>query len=737
MTTFPRFNAKLGAVALLLWGTAVQAGSGYEPTHQLFRLDAPSVTYAFMVTNEGALRSLYWGDALASSDPLLAPQHQEAPSSHDPNWALDGQEYPGWGGGLLGEAALKVRFADGNRDLVLRVRGHELSNHQITVHMADVNRPVGVDVHYQIDVSSGVVSRWAHITNHSQEPIVLDQVMSASATIPVGAGTRLHYLTGRWGAEFTLQERPIDEAPTMLESRRGLSGHSVNPWFAIGNSDTTESTGSVWSGALAWSGSWRITIERNVFGEARVTGGINPFDFSYVLAPGASLDTPVFYLLHSANGWGGASRAWHQFERSHILPQAPNPRVRPVLYNSWEATEFGFDENSQMAIADKAARLGVERFVMDDGWFGQRDSDRAGLGDWSANPRKFPHGLKPLIDHVHALGMDFGIWVEPEMVNPDSELYRQHPDWVMHFPGRPKTEMRNQLVLNLARPDVREYVFQFLDDLVSKNDIAFLKWDHNRYWSEPGWPERAPQEQQALYVEYVRQLYGILDELRRRHPKLEIETCAGGGGRVDLGILSRTDEAWTSDNTDPFDRLLIQDGFTQAYEPGLMMAWVTDSPNWVNGRSTSLAYRFLSAMQGSLGIGANLDKWSDADFALAKNMIGAYKQVRTTIQTGNLYRLESPRNHALRSATLSVSPDLNQAVLFAFTHSSIRRDPQSPIHLQGLDPQRHYRVRSLNNETLPNSVPSVASGQYWMHAGVNLPLTGDFVAAGLVFESTP
>ena len=282
------------------------------------------------------------------------------------------------------------------------------------------------------------------------------------------------------------------------------------------------------------------------------------------------------------------------------------------------------NEAGQAELAKKAASLGVERFVMDDGWFGARDTDKAGLGDWVVSKKKFPNGLTPLIDRVKGLGMDFGLWVEPEMVNPDSDLYRAHPDWALHFPGRPRSEARNQLILNMARDDVKEHVFKVLDDLLSQNDIAFLKWDMNRNASEAGWPEVAPAEQKKLWLQYTRNVYEIIDCLRARHPKLEIESCSGGGGRIDLGILKRVEQVWTSDNTDALDRLRIQEGFTYAYSPQAMMAWVTDVPNF-NGRSTPLRFRFLVAMQGALGIGNNLNKWSQEDVDLAKTMIAGTK----------------------------------------------------------------------------------------------------------------
>ena len=471
----------------------------------------------------------------------------------------------------------------------------------------------------------------------------------------------------------------------VMESRRGSTGHQANPWFALEGEGASEDHGDVWFGALAWSGSWRITVEQDQLDAIRVTGGFNPFDFGYVLHPGESLETPVFYGGYSAHGLGGASRLLHHFELRHILPlqasggpdtAAPpatpptTPKVRPVVYNSWEATTFNVTAAGQMALAEKAAALGIDRFVMDDGWFGQRKSDNAGLGDWYPNKQKFPDGLKPLIDKVHSLGMDFGLWVEPEMVNPDSDLYRAHPDWVLNFPDRPRLEQRQQLVLNLARPDVKAYILGFLDKLLNENDIAFLKWDYNRNWSEPGWDQLPPTEQKRVYVEYPRNLYWILAELRRRHPKIEIEDCSGGGGRVDLGILKYADEVWISDNTDPFDRLAMQDGFSYAYTPQVMMAWVTASPHWLNKRTTSLEYRLLSSMQGSLGIGDDIGKWTPEETATAKRLIAAYKQVQPTIVQGDLYRLISPRNGSEFSATQTVSADKSQSVVFTFIHST-------------------------------------------------------------------
>jgi alpha-galactosidase len=715
-----------------------QPGSAVRFSRQnhVFRIDAGEMTYAFGVNEKSELQSIYWGGRLGDDDAIPSPKAAHEVTSFDSPATTTLQEFSGWGGGIYVEPALKVSFPDGNRDLVLHYASETTTKEGFIVVLKDISRELFVELHYTVDEATGILGRSAVITNRTKQPLTIEQAAAASWNLPSGADYSLRYLSGRWAAEDSLNQQQILPGKTVLESRRGSTGHQNNPWFAIerGNS-MDEGTGEVWFGALAWSGSWSISIEQDQLRQVRVTGGYNPFDFSYHLAPGEQLSTPVFYGGYSSQGIGGASRALHRFELTRILPQTPKVRPRPIIYNSWEATGFNVNEAGQGALAEKAASLGIERFVMDDGWFGQRKDDHAGLGDWYVNPQKFPNGLKPLIDKVHSLGMDFGLWVEPEMVNPDSELYRKHPDWALNFPGRPLSESRNQLVLNLARKDVRDYVFQFLDNLLSTNDIAFLKWDYNRNWSEPGWDAVATDKQKEVYVKYVENLYSILRELRAKHPKVEIESCSGGGGRVDLGILSITDEVWPSDNTDPFDRLTIQDGFTYAYTPGVMMAWVTDSPNWVNNRTTSVEYRFLSSMQGSLGVGANLDKWTPDDFSVAKDMIAAYKQVRETVQHGSLYRLISPQHNSEYSATESVSLDKQQAVLFTFLHSSQKRYPFPRVYLRGLDPARQYHLRFIHSAQALDA-PEVASGSYWMNHGINVLLKGDFQAAGVVLEAT-
>ncbi|HVZ18927.1 MAG TPA: alpha-galactosidase [Terriglobales bacterium] len=728
--------ATFAAVTLL--GAAVLPAQSiqYSASTKVWLLNTGKSSYAMGVAADGALRNLYWGAPLWRMVDMPAPAPRQDLSSFDPRQMMENEEYPGWGGTRYYEPAVKISRADGDRDLVLHYVSHRIEGNQLDIEMKDIRDAVSVTLHYRVYPGQGILERSATIRNGTKQTLTLDSAQAATWYLPPGDGYQLTYLSGRWAAEGQINREPIHEGEKVIESRKGHTSHNFNPWFAIDHGDASEENGRVWFGALAWSGSWRIHVDQDAVGAVRVTAGYNPFDFGYRLKPGETLSSPVFHAGYADNGFGGASRLFHRYQRERILPGAPNTRLRPVLYNSWEATEFKVDEPGQLALAEKAASIGVERFVVDDGWFGARNGSKAGLGDWTVNSKKFPNGLGPLIKRVNELGMEFGLWVEPEMVNPDSDLYRAHPDWVINFQGRPRTEARSQLVLNLARREVYDHLLKVLDDLLRENNIAFLKWDHNRNWSEPGWPEAGADYEQKLYVEYVNNLYKLFAELRKRHPKLEIESCASGGGRVDLGILQYTEQVWTSDNTDPYDRLFMQNGFSHAYAPAVMMAWVTDSPNWVNKRSTSLEYRFLSSMQGGLGVGANLNHWSDADFATAKRLVGEYKSIRQTVQRGNLFRLIQPQENNPRCATLSVSDDGRQAVLFTFMHSSTLKTPQALIQLRGLHPDLTYKLRTIQGKAMTGT-PEQASGAYWMGMGIKPDLVGDFQAAAFAFEAAP
>ncbi|MGA8030562.1 MAG: alpha-galactosidase [Bryobacteraceae bacterium] len=734
--TLDHFDKTLGLrvkgllTALMVIGSASAQTIRFAESSKVWLLTTSHSSYAMGVSADGELQHLYWGGPLWRAEDIGAAREGHEISSFDPHQMVENEEFPGWGGPRYYEPALKITRADGNRDLVLRYVSHQIQGNDLDILMKDIRDDIEATLHYRVYPDCGIVRRSVTVRNRTKQAITVESAQSATWYMPPGDGYRLSYLSGRWAAETQLNREPIHEGMKVLESRLGHTGHNLNPWFAIDGGGANEEHGRVWFGALAWSGNWRITVEQTPYKQVRVTGGFNTFDFSYPLKPGESLETPGFYGGYAENGFGEASRLLHNLEREYIEPFGGKARVRPVLYNSWEATEFNVNEAGQKELGEKAAKLGVELFVMDDGWFGKRNNDHAGLGDWFVNPEKFPNGLKPLIQYVNRLGMDFGLWVEPEMVNPDSDLYRAHPDWVMNFPGRPRSELRNQLVLNFARDDVRDYIFNVLDKLASEYNIRYFKWDMNRTFSEPGWPEQAPADQRELWVKYVWNLYDIMARLRAKHPKLEIESCSGGGGRVDLGVLRYVDEFWTSDNTEAFDRLRIQEGFSEGYAAKFMSAWVTDVPN-MNGRSTPLQYRFLVAMQGALGIGANLNKWTEEDSKLATQMVALDKRIRETVQMGDLYRLLSPRTNDT-TANEYVSKDGNEAVLFAFRHSQEYSTPPPTIYLEGLDGRAVYRLESVDGKLAEKETE--VSGAYLMQNGLNLVLRGDFDSTAVLLH---
>jgi alpha-galactosidase len=545
-----------------------------------------------------------------------------------------------------------------------------------------------VELHYRVHPDSDVIERWT-VAQHTgtADPIAVFAVDAASWNVPAHAVHRLGHVAGETKVEFQLQRGTLGPGEFTLTSRRGITRHEVNPWLMVDRGDATEEHGEVWSVGLAWSGSWRISARRTLAGHLTISGGAGQGGPAWHLQPGETWRTPAFAGLYSRGGFGATSRQWHAYVRRHVLPAGDE--IRPVFYNSWEGCGFDVDEAGQREMARLAADLGVELYVVDDGWFSTRVDDRSGLGDWWPNPHRFPGGLGPLIAAVHELGMRFGLWVEPEMVNPDSELYRRHPDWVLHMPHRRRTEIRHQLVLNFARPDVAAWAHTWLDRLLTDNAIDYLKWDSNRAFTEAGWPG-AP-DQRRLFADHTRAVYAIVDRLRADHPRLRIESCASGGGRVDLGMLAGVDQAWPSDNTDPLDRMAIQEGYGQLYPASTMGTGAGDSPSRVTGRVASLRFRFHVAMAGVLGVSGDLRAWPAAQRREAAGLIAAYRRIRHLVQHGDLYRL---RPAALDRMTVVqyAAPDAAETVVLAWRALTPAREIDVPVvRLRGLDPSARYR----------------------------------------------
>ncbi|MFC9245782.1 alpha-galactosidase [Streptomyces sp. NPDC057136] len=681
-------------------------------------------SYALHLTDRDELLHLHWGPriSLAAAEALAAlPPAPERPFES----SLDGrEEYPVEGGPRFVRPALSVR-GGGVRGTQWVFADAVVEGDELRLRFTDAVHALCLTLHYRMRDDSDVIERWATVahTGRGRPSLELLRADAAAWTLPARDGWRLSRLHGRWAAESRLVRAELTYGEHILSSRRGHTGHQHLPWVALdADGAATEQHGEVYGCALGWSGSWRIAVQQLPDGLVQITGGAGHDESGLLrLAPGESYTTPLFAGLWSAGGFGGASRAWHAWQLARVIPDAE--ALRPVLYNSWEATGFDVSEPQQRALAERAAGLGVELFVVDDAWFGRRTSDRAGLGDWTPNPARFPGGLKPLAEEVHRLGMRFGIWVEPEMVNADSDLYRAHPEWVQHHPGRTRTEFRNQLVLNLARPDVRAYLWEQLDTLLSGAPVDYVKWDFNRCFTDAGWPgEEYPQK---LWVEHVEALYGLLDQLRAAHPGVAFESCSGGGGRIDLGILSRTDQVWTSDNTDPLDRLAIQEGFGQIHPARVMAAWVTDSPNTqLNGRVSSLGFRFVSAMAGVLGVGGDLTEWSEEELAEARGWVALYKEIRPVVQRGALYRLRPPRG-GLSAVQYVYGQDV---VVLMYLEAQRYGERPPALRLRGLDPSARYMCLDTG---------AVYEGSVLLHQGVDTGLRGDLDARVLRLRRTP
>ncbi|MBN1534829.1 MAG: alpha-galactosidase [Spirochaetes bacterium] len=686
----------------------------YLEEKRLFAISGDAVSYLFGFDERGLLKHLHWGRRVDSPGDFGAGFTGEG-TANDPAVDILTEEYAPWGGMRFKEPCLKVSFADGTRDLVPVYREHRIRGDLLSVTFTDAHYPLELILFYRMMDGFDILERYAEIVNRGKEPFTIHRAASAEFHFP-GTGWHQTNVYGQWAAEQRRFREPLGYGRKVLESRKGSTGHNHGPWFIL-DRNAGEEEGTVYFGALVYSGNFKTVFEVSPYGNTRVITGINDFDFAWVLRPGESFRTPAVLCGCTGGGFGAMSRGMHRIALKRLMPEEHRGEIRPVLYNSWEATYFDVTCQGQLALAETAAAMGVELFVVDDGWFGERHSDHAGLGDWYVNRTKFPSGLAPLVDGVKKLGMQFGIWVEPEMVNPDSDLYREHPEWIYRFEHREPTTGRNQLVLNLCEPAVAHYIVGVLSSLLSEHDIAFVKWDMNRAVSEPGALNLPPEDRQSVWYRHVLAFYGIVDELRRKFPRVVFEACASGGGRVDHGCLMRFDQFWTSDNTDALDRLEIQEGYSLMFPAKAMRAWVTDCPNFLNKRTIPLRYRFHSAMMGSLGIGGDLKKWSPQEREESAKMVAMYKEIRHVVQEGELYRL-STIGSGLAALQYVLS---GESVVFALTRGERYGRELIPLRLRGLDRGKTYTVDI-------DGFAYDKSGGYLMESGITLHLPGDYAS---------
>ena len=671
----------------------------------IFVLENESFQYVMGVGADGTVRHLHWGDKV-SPDDFEVRVFDDINSNHSYRDTIC-EEYSSFGGKLFRDCAFKCEFSDGVRDAVLVFEDYVISEDTLKLILRDIRYGLEAELIYKVYDGCGVMGRKTVIRNVGEDRIECEKIMSAELSFPEKCEYEVINTNGTWWGEYQIVRERLSGGSLSFESRKGTSAHCNAPFFIA--EPSLRDGGKTLFAALAYSGSFKVSVSRDSFNVTRALLGVNDFDFGVTLKKGEKFSAPWVYF-GSAQCADEVSRIMNRFALKHVFPEQFREKPLPVLYNSWEATGFNVTAESQKELADKAAKTGVEVFVMDDGWFGERKDDFAGLGDWYVNREKFPKGLSELIDHVNALGMDFGLWVEPEMVNPDSDLYREHPDWVYHFKTRTPSRMRNQLVLNLTKPQVKEFVFGFIDKLLSENNIKYIKWDMNRPISEPGADNL--ENSRELWFRHTQAVYDIVDSLKAKYPETQFEACASGGGRCDYGAFGHFDEIWTSDNTKPVDRIDIQNGYSLINPTKAMRAWVTDSSD------APWSFKFNIAMQGSLGLGMNLFECSEDDLDVMKEYVSLYKKYREVIQFGDRYCLMNLEDHGLNAVEF-VTEKENRAIVFAAAVNTKHLHRSFKIRLRGLDEKSRYRVEIGGEST-------EKSGSYLMHAGLERDFGGDF-----------
>lgn len=679
----------------------------------IFLLNTRSTSYGFGIDDQGLVRHLYWGGRIASAEDLEMPVLEEV-STNDPVFEITREEFPVYGNLRYKEHCLKTTFSDGTRETVYKYCGYQIEEtgeyQELVIQLKDRYYDFAIDLHYKVYEAYDLLERTVTIKNNTDQVVQIEKLHSGQFHIPY-EGLNFSNVHGHWGAEQQRFVQKVNYGKIVIENRRGISTHNHNPYFIL-DRDATETAGDVYFGALRMSGNFSGVIEQTPYGETLVQLGLNSHDFMLELQPGEVFTAPAVLCGYSGTGFGTMSHHLHHFALKHILREG----YRPVLYNSWEATEFQVNSQEQILLADKAKEIGAELFVLDDGWFGERDGIDNGLGDWYVNEKKFPHGLDELISHVKSLDMMFGIWVEPEMVNPKSKLYQDHPDWIYHFETRTSDTSRGQYVLDMTRKEVQRFVFEMLDNLLTRHEIDYIKWDANRPISQTGLKK-------DIWYRHIRAIYDIVAELKKKHPHVLFEACASGGGRIDYGILGIFDDFWTSDNTDAYDRLFIQEAYSYIYPVKAMRAWVTDCPNFLSGRVIPMKFRYHSAMMGTLGIGCNILRFTQEDADLSREMIHFYKEIRPIVQEGDFYRLENPSDNRY---FLFEYLKGEEGLIFAFLPQSKVGHRGTTIRLRGLEENAFYSMKTESGDL-------VKSGSYLMNRGLDLRLNGDYASTIIRF----
>ena len=743
------------------YGIEVSAGDALSQDTITFHLACGNGSYVIEVMDGRWLNHRYWGGLLPPGDDVLPGSGSFAggrTAEYLTTWPVEGRtgqaaspdlllrEYPSWGTGEMREPAWNARRSDGSLAGDLLYHSHQILSgpeaaamrpqglpwvhptgddggfHTLQIDCRDPAGGVQISLFYSVVEGVPVLLRWCRLVNSGSEPLEVRALASASVDLPAAVDYPRDVLTlnGAWARERHAARGPLVPRLHALESRGGASGHQHAPFIAVLDHETTENHGQARALSLIYSGNHRHSVEVDQYGVARMQAGIGPAGFSWNLEPGASLDTPAAVLTWSADGLNGVSANLHTFVRQALLPPRWRHRDRPIVVNSWEAHYFDVNQENVVALAREGAAIGAELLVMDDGWFSGRNDDRSSLGDWVPDTGKFPRGLAPVAREVEQLGLQFGLWVEPEMVSPDSDLYRSHPEWAIAAPGRRATEARNQLVLDLGNPAVQEHLFTVLTKLLEDAPIRYFKWDMNRNITEPATGETMHR--------YILGLYALLDRLTRAFPDLLIEGCAGGGGRFDYGMLAWTPQFWTSDQTDGIARLPIQHGSSILFPPETMGAHVSAVPNHILGRTTAAATRAVVALCFNFGYELDLAKESDADRAVYRRFSGLYRELRSMLRTGRFLRLRSTEGVY---SWMVLAEGGGQAVVCRVQTQGQPNAAPATVRLTGLDRQRRYAVTQVNPQAggADDHVAMVCAGAALMDLGIPVAATrGDYSA---------
>lgn len=716
----------------------------FNKENRLFHIKSKKTSYVMRVLETGHLINLYWGRKINSNKIDYVVKKRQCGSFLANLDNVDAlhleiipQEYPSYGNPDLRSPAVQIKLANGTTVTDFRYYSHEIYNGKkalqglpatyvenedeaetLEITLKDELVGLRVILSYTVFKNYDVITRSCKIVNDSKEEVDVLRALSANVDFR-HSDFDLIQLSGSWARERHIIRTPLRNGGQCVESRRGASSHDQNPFIALVSKDTTEDKGEVYGFNLVYSGNFLANVEVDMHSNARAQIGINPFDFTWNLEAGDEFQTPEAVMVYSPNGLTGMSHIYHDLYRERLCRGTHRDKERPILINNWEATYFDFNNEKIKDIAKESSNLGIELFVLDDGWFGERNNDDCSLGDWFVNEEKLKGGLSSLVKDINEMGMQFGLWFEPEMISPKSKLYEEHPDWCIHIDGRVRSEARKQLILDLSREEVCDAVIEMLTNVLKSAPISYVKWDMNRNMTEIGSPAWPAKKQKEVAHRYMLGLYKILENITTNFPNILFESCSGGGGRFDGGMLYYMPQTWTSDDTDAIERLKIQEGTSLVYPVSTMGSHVSAVPNHQVHRITPLHTRGVVAMAGSFGYELDITKMTDEEKEEVKSQVKFYKNIRKTIQFGDLYRLKSAFD-SNEAAWMNISKDGNNLVVSYVKKYAEANVLPKRLKLKALDENSLYEISETGE---------VFGGDELMYIGLEIgELNGDYQA---------